>query len=137
MAIMLTIDYGTPVNFYHYSDDNSRNFIDFIPFGQRQDIKRYNIPGVDGNWVIRGGYRGSDLICIVRYKGTPSEIEQQWNADRNNFAVNPCSITDTILTYNRCTLKDSSARRITGDMASGQSGKIWYNVIYEFDVEEL
>ena len=137
MASMLTIDYGTAVDFYAFSDANSRNFIDFIPSGQQQDNKRYNMPGVDGNFLIRGGYRGSTIVCIVRYKGALATIENQWNADRNNFATNPCSITDGVVTFPRCTLNDSAAERITGDMASGQSGNIWYNVRYSFTSEEL
>ncbi len=137
MASMLTIDYGTAVDFYAYSDNNSRNFIDFIPSGQMQDNKRFSIPGVDGNFLTRGGYRGSQIVCIVRYKGALATIEQQWADDRDNFATNPCSITDGVLTFPRCTLNDSAAERITPDMASGQSGNIWYNVRYSFLNEEL
>jgi hypothetical protein len=136
MGSLMTIDYGTPVNFYAFSDGNSRNFIDFIPTGRAQDNKRYNVPGVDGNFLIRAGYRGEQVVCVVRYKGAPATIEAQWKADRDNFAVNPCSLTDNVILFPRCTLNDGSGERITGDMASGQSGNIWYNVRYSFTSEE-
>jgi hypothetical protein len=144
MAIKASVQYvdsdddTQTVNYYDFSDDNVRNFIDSVPSGNVQDIKRRSISGVEGNFLIRGGFRGLQVELIVRYKGTLQECNDAWKADREAFAKYNCRLGDAIkFDYTRCTLRSDSAKRITEEKASGATGDIWFDVRYVFDVEEL
>lgn len=126
------------VNYYAFSDTDTRYFIDTIPSGNIQDNKRFSIPGINGNFVIRSGFRGLQVQLIVRYKGTLQVTNSAWQSDREAFAQYSCSVTDgNKFLYSRCTLRPDSGQRITEEMATGQSGNIWFDVRYVFDVEEL
>ena len=124
------------VTFDSFEDGSTRNFIDFIPSGNVQDIKRFNSPGVDGNYVIRGGFRGNTVAVVVRYKNTLANCTAAWKADREAFAKYSCAVDDGQTYYTRCTLRGDSAQRISGEKASGSSGKAFFDVRFVFDVEE-
>jgi hypothetical protein len=125
-------------NYYEPSDNDVRTFIDSIPSGNVQDIKRRSISGVQGNFIIRGGFRGLQVQLIVRYKGTLAAANAAWKEDREGFAKYNCRIGDASkFDYTRATLRSDSAQRITEEKASGATGNVWFDVRYVFDIEEL
>ena len=143
MGVLLAIQYtnSTPAtvttNFYAFSDGNVRTLIDSIGSGATYDIKRRSISGVDGNFIIRGGYRGEPVVATVRYKGTLSAANAAWKTDRDAFGKYNCAIGDAVrFDYTRCTLQNGSGQRLTEEMASGASGNIWFDVRYVFQIEE-
>ena len=123
---------STTTNFYAFSDANARSFIDCSPQGNVQDIKRFSIPGVDGNLLIRGGFRGAQIALTVRYKGTRTNAIGYYKTDRELFAKYNCIVNDGTQTWSRCTLRADGAQRITPE----HSG-CFFDVRYIFDVEEL
>jgi len=126
------------VNFYDFADGNGRSFVDSIPSGNIQDNKRFSIPGVDGNFLIRSGFRGLQVSLKVRYRGSLSDASAAWESDREAFAKYNCALGDAVkFTYNRTTLRSNASSRITEELASGASGLVWFDVLYIFDVEEL
>ena len=126
------------VNFYEPSDGQGRIFLDSIPGGNVQDNKRFSIAGVDGNFLIRSGFRGLQVQLVVRYRGTLSDASAAWKSDREAFAKYSCALGDAVkFDYTRTTLRSDSASRVTEEMASGASGLVWFDVRYVFDVEEL
>ena len=125
------------VAFSSFADGDIRNFVDFIPSGNIQDIRRFNTPGVDGNFLIRAGFRGAQLEVNVRYKDTLANCTAAWKADREAFAKYSTAINDGQSYFTRCTLRNNSATRSSGEKASGSSGKAFFDVQYIFDIEEL
>ena len=125
------------VSFDSFDTGSTRNFIDFIPSGNVQDNKRFSMPGVDGNFLIRGGFRGLSVAVVVRYKGALANCTAAWKADREAFAAYSCAVNDGQTYYTRCTLRSDSGQRISGEKASGSSGNAFFDVRWVFDVEEL
>ncbi len=125
------------VSFDSFDTGSTRNFIDFVPSGNIQDNKRFSMPGLDGNFLIRGGFRGLSVAVMVRYKGTLSACTAAWKADREAFAKYSCAVNDGQTYYTRCTLRSDSAQRTTGEKASGSSGNAFFDVRFVWDVEEL
>ena len=133
------------VTFDSFEDGSTRNFIDFVPSGNVQDNKRFSMPGVDGNFLIRGGFRGLSVAVLVRYKDTLANCTAKWKADREAFAKYSCAVDDGQTYYTRCTLRSDSAQRTTGEKASGNVGygdlsdehHAFFDVRYVWDVDEL
>ena len=124
------------VQFVPFASDTIRSFLDLIPSGNVQDNKRFSIPGVDGNFLMRGGFRGHSLDLRVRYKGALSACASAWQSDRQAFAKYSCTVDDGSSTFTRCTLRSDSGQRTTPERASGASGDAFFDVRYVFDVEE-
>jgi hypothetical protein len=137
-SVQYTSDLGLQtVSFYDFSDNNTRSFIDYIPFGNVEDNKRFHAPGWNGSALIRGGFIGAQLVLEVRYKDDLTSANSTWRSDREAFAKYSCKITDGDSLYKRCTLRPGSGERTTSEKASGVSGKGFFNVRYVFDIEEL
>jgi len=112
---------------------SERFFLDFIPSGDVYDNRRYNIPGVDGNFLIRAGFRGRTVAVTVRYQATLlTTCTANWKADREAFARYSCAVDDGQTYYTRCTLRPDSGQR-----ASGEKNGALFDVRYVWDVEEL
>lgn len=138
MARIVNVSWsGGSVGYYPFADGNIRNFLDFIPSGNVQDNRRFSIPGVNGNFLIRAGFRGLALTLKVRYKGLLADCNAAWKSDRENFARYSTAIDDDQTFYSRCTLRPDSGQRTTGEQASGNSGLAFFDVRYVFDIEEL
>jgi hypothetical protein len=144
MAIQYRVQYSDSddatqtINFYDPNDGQGRIYLDSKGSGNVQDNKRFSIPGVDGNFLIRSGFRGLQSELKVRYRGALTDAVAAWKSDREAMAKYSCSIGGpSVFDYTRCTLRSDSAQRITEEMASGATGLVWFDVRYVFDVEEL
>ena len=141
MAAQISIQYitsagvTTTVSYYLFADANVRSFIEFAPSGPVYENKRFTIPGVDGNLLIRSGFRGAQYALTVRYKDTPANVDSYWKSDREAFARYNCRITDGVTTWARCTLRPDSGKRITPERYGG-SNVMFFDVRYVFDQEE-
>jgi len=96
------------------------------------DNKRFHVPNVDGNFIIRNGRTGQKIIAIVRYQGTLAQVRQYFKADRDAFATASVTIVDdSNESYTYCNLV--SAKQLSIVKATGRvSGQVFLDVSYVF-----
>lgn len=98
------------------------------------DIKRFHVPGVDGNLIIRGGISGGNIICMMRYVNTLATALANYRTDRELFAGQENTIVDDGgRTHNRCNLIAMS-RETEPDVLDATSN-IWFDVTAVFIVD--
>ena len=98
------------------------------------DIKRFHIPGVDGNLIIRGGISGGNIICMMRYVDALATALLNYRTDRELFAKQENTIVDDEgRTNNRCNLIAMS-RETEPDVIDATSN-IWFDVTAVFIVD--
>ena len=74
-----------------------------------QDNKRFKVPGIDGNYLIRGGRSGGLVTCEMLYIGdrkasSVQNLDDTLLADQEAYADRACSIAIGTHTYTNCNL---------------------------------
>lgn len=101
------------------------------------NIKRFHVPGVDGNYVIRGGLAGGNIMCAMRYIGVKATALANYRTDREFFAAGSNTIIDDEgRTYSLCNLLGMAIEtEPQGLLVVGQSNPIWFDVTAAFIVD--
>lgn len=89
-----------------------RYCIAFIPSVIMNDIKRFHVPGTNGNLTIDSGRRGQILYCVVEYVNTLSQVYSVINDDLELWANTNVTIIDPSATsFTRCKIQDCQVSR--------------------------
>ncbi|MFQ5409534.1 MAG: hypothetical protein ACE5FI_14080 [Anaerolineales bacterium] len=104
---------------------NGRKALAILVDAADLDLKRFHVPGVDGNFVVRGGIKGRRILARVRYIGSNvGAALALYVADRTSWEATSVSITDdggtSYTTCNVASMRVTSPPRPTG-RASGQA----------------
>lgn len=82
-----------------------RYALDFDPGGAVHDIKRFHVPGVAGNYIVRCNRTGRTLTLRARYQdSTEANVANMIEADGLAFAAAAYSIAWHGETFNGCNL---------------------------------
>jgi hypothetical protein len=86
-----------------------RKAIDFTPDSPEQDIKRFRVPGIDGNYLMRNGRSGGLLTFAMLYIGdrknsSAANVDDLLIADMAALADRACTITLGTNTFTNCNL---------------------------------
>lgn len=119
-----TFTIGTS-DFVELGTSNGRKALTIVVDAAEPDIKRFHVPGVDGNFVVRGGIKGRRIMARMRYVGSSAAAAVAlYVADRTSWESASVSITDDAgLSYDTCNLASmrvTSPPRPTG-RSSGQA----------------
>ena len=116
-----------------------------IPDGELQAIKTYHLPGVNGNYVSRGGTTGADITIRLRFQGPgdggvndPFIIYEATNtfvSNADDIDKTPLSITYRGKTYTRC--EAVSVKRVTNPKPTVRTaGHVWFDADYIFTTND-
>jgi len=98
------------------------------------DIKRFHVPGVDGNFIIRAGISGGNIICMMRYVNLLAMALNDYQADRELFAKQANDIIDDAgQLHPSCNLVGMS--RETDPQVIDATANIWFDVTAVFIVD--
>lgn len=104
---------------------NVRQALDIDPGFPLQDIRRYHVPGVDGQYLVRLGEVGRTITMRVRYMGvTKDASEANYNQDLGKLSLAAYTIATMGQTYEGCNLtssRRSAVIRPTGIPVSAES----------------
>ena len=102
-----------------------------------ENIKRFHVPGVDGNYVVRGGQAGGNIMCAMRYINVKATALLDYRTDRELFAGQSNTIVDDEgRTYSSCNLIGMAIEtEPQGLIVVGQASPIWFDVTAAFIVD--
>jgi len=96
------------------------------------DNRRFHVPGVNGNYIIRAGRVNQKVMASVRYQGPKTSVYDHMKADGDAWAVTAVTVTDPDgNAYTGCNLESfsrSSDPRGTGRTA----GHMFFDAIAIF-----
>lgn len=110
MTITVTPDGGSAITYAENDWAVGRYARAFKPSAPIHDIRRYEVPGVDGSFVLRAGNRGRLLSIVVRYIDTIDNVYSQWNSDMVSMAgvqstvSGPITIQGLSLLHSQCAI---------------------------------
>jgi hypothetical protein len=111
-------------NFTDMAMAAGRYAVDIDLGAELQDLKRFRIPGVRGQYVLRGGGTGRNITIVVRYIDTSvSGVEGKYSADVTAFTADSFTLAYAGSTYYGLNLDAASVHKInpirnTGDSAT-------------------
>ncbi len=70
------------------------HLLDLVTGDPQQDIKRYRLPGTDGNCIIRSGQADRRILLTARYVGNFDDIKIIAETHKKLYAENAVDITD-------------------------------------------
>ena len=119
--------------FADHSITSGRKALDISVSAEGYDIKRFHVPGTDGNLIIRNGRVGQQITCVVRYIGdTIAAAIDLYKTDKeawDNAAVT--IIDDAGDSYTICNL--TSFNKSSPTRATGRSvGQVYIDAIATF-----
>ena len=115
MSLTYTIQYtddAEAVQTLTYASLNlafGRYALDITVDSPEQDNKRFRVPGIDGNYLIRGGRSGGLITCEMLYIGdrksaSAENLDDTLLADQAVLADRACTITLGSNAYTNCNL---------------------------------
>ncbi|MCX7935134.1 MAG: hypothetical protein N3A66_07745 [Planctomycetota bacterium] len=115
------------VDFEALSRANSRCALYLRVDGAEYQRIRFHVPGVDGNYVIRGGRTGQRIVAVMRYIGTLNTVLSNMASDRAAWENTAVMIVDSNGDYyTNCNLVSLS--RISDPKAIDASGNVMVDV---------
>lgn len=125
------------VAFGAISTSATRSALDCKVNSAQYQIMRFHIPGVNGNYLVRGGRTGRVIACALRYRGTVSGVGTNYKLDMAAWENAAVTLTDQFGdSYTRCQLQPNGMRIYRGPRATGLSaGQVIMDVIAVFDVD--
>lgn len=123
-----------PVEYAAISLTNGRQALDFDAGAAHQQVFRFHQPGVEGQWIIRGGSVGRAIQVSVRYMDASKDAaEALYKTDRDNWVTKQCTIVALGQTYNGCNVVPESIRRSAPIRGTGRTaGQVFFNVAATF-----
>lgn len=87
------------------SSSAGRQALDFDPGCDVHDVKRFHVPGVTGNYIVRCAKQGRTLILRARYMDTSeNNVANLMESDGTAFAAAAYNIAWHGETFNGCNL---------------------------------
>jgi len=98
------------------------------------DIKRFHVPGIDGNYIVRGGISGGNILCIVRYVDALATALANLRTDRELFASQSNTIIDDEgRAHTLCNL--TGMTRETEPEPIDATANIWFDATAVFTID--
>jgi hypothetical protein len=92
----------------------------------QQEIKRFHVPGGDGNYILRGGRAGVRITARFRYVDTVDNVYAAFESNKSAWANVAVEITGPGgADYQRCSLQPGSMRIIRQPQAKGDAANVW------------
>jgi len=84
--------------------------------GAVYDKRRFHVPGVDGNYIVRCGRKSQLLVYRLRYFGSVANVADYMATDYNKWATESITIEDSGgNSHNGCNLTDDGFK-VIGEM---------------------
>jgi hypothetical protein len=98
------------------------------------DIRRFRVPGVNGQYIIRAGSTGRRIVARMRYVGaTKNDAEASYQSDVDTWSLEQVQIDALGKTYLGCNLLTDSVHRASPVKATGrQDGYVYFDVTMAF-----
>ena len=102
-----------------------------------ENLKRFHVPGVDGNYVVRGGQAGGNIMCAIRYINAKVTALANYRTDRETFARQSNTIIDDEgRTYTFCNLIGMAIETEPNVLGiEGVADAVWFDVTAAFIVD--
>src|SRR5689334_12710063 len=95
----------------------------------KADKQRFHPPGVNGNFIVRGGRNGGELVAKLRYVNTLAAALAAYNSDINAWYNTAVTILDEAgATYNTCNLTHMSRSSDPRSMGRG-GGLVFFDAL--------
>ncbi len=123
------------------SNDIGKHLLNIIVGDPQQDIKRFHVPGTDGNAILRCGQVNQSIDLVLRYIHTLENIKILKDADLLEWSQNAVSITDDAgQTWTRMNLVPGSFKElrrttITGPLTYDPEDPVIVYTFFEFSVQ--
>jgi len=89
------------------------------PDSPTQDIRRFHVPGGDGNYIVREGRAGVPVTARMRYVDSLANVYSAFAADKAAWANTSGEISGGGSTLLRCSLVPGSMKIIRESQAKG------------------
>lgn len=133
ISFSITPKDGIAITFAGLNHADGRYALDINVGSRDYDIKRYHVPGVDGNYVVRCGAKGGIITASVRYVGIIGAVLGYYTTDLAAIANKACTIVDDAgNSYTRCELVPNGANRTSKPKATGRSSLVYFDAQFTF-----
>lgn len=116
---------------------NGKYCMDYSQTPPSRTLRRFHVPGVAGNYIVRDVQSGGKITVRVRYVySTISDLISEYNTDRDIFLASEMVITDpSSATFDRCNL-DADNSGPASEIRPTGSG-VFFDVNYQFTVDGI
>lgn len=130
----LTVSVGT-VNFASLTSSTGQYCMDYNQSPINRELKRFHVPGVLGNYIVRDTQSGGKINIRVRYVNTTvANILGAYKSNRDYFLAYELSITDPAGTsITRCNLDPNNSGPSSEIRPTGSG--VFFDVTYQFMVD--
>lgn len=98
----------------------------------QQDIKRFHVPGADGNYIVRGGRAGVRITCRLRYVNTLANVWTAFAGHKAAWANAAVDIVTPEATYTRCSLEPGGMKIVREPQAKGDGTNVFMDCVATF-----
>jgi hypothetical protein len=125
MSLTYTIDGTTFAGIS--STGEGRYAIEMDAGSNVMDIRRFRVPGVNGQYIIRAGSSGRRIVARMRYIGsTAAAAEALYHTDVDLWTTKQVAIGLLGITYKGCNLMGESVHRLSPIKATGRQANYCY-----------
>jgi len=98
----------------------------------QQEIKRFHVPGGDGNYIVRGGRAGVRISVKMRYVGPLATVYSTFAANKSAWANSPVTVATAEASYTRCSLEPGGMKIVAEPQAKGDGTNVFMDAAATF-----